>query len=177
MQFWKQTGAASVMLARAAEWNPSIFREEGSLTTMDMANRYVSLAIECDQPFVLAKYCLQQLLGGEQAETGALGGAFLASATLEDICSAFGRREDFQRRQAQLSTMTANSPSTRPSIASIEDEPSAKKMRLSDSGFPGLDADEYDSDVLVMHCPFVRGHYGNGQDIPKVCRLFLAVEF
>ena len=28
-QFWKDSGASSVMIARACEWNPSVFRNNG----------------------------------------------------------------------------------------------------------------------------------------------------
>lgn len=32
LNFWKVSGASSVMIARAAEWNPSVFRPEGCLS-------------------------------------------------------------------------------------------------------------------------------------------------
>ena len=33
-KFWKETGASSIMIARGAEWNPSIFRKEGPVDFM-----------------------------------------------------------------------------------------------------------------------------------------------
>ena len=35
-QFWRESGAASVMIARAAEWNVSVFRPEGKLPIMEV---------------------------------------------------------------------------------------------------------------------------------------------
>ena len=31
LEFWKESGASSVMVARAAEWNVTVFRKEGKL--------------------------------------------------------------------------------------------------------------------------------------------------
>ena len=40
-EFWKETGASSVMIARAAEWNPSVFRRDGKkATVMEMVHKY-----------------------------------------------------------------------------------------------------------------------------------------
>ena len=34
--FWRETGASSVMIARAAEWNPSVFRPGEKATIMEV---------------------------------------------------------------------------------------------------------------------------------------------
>ena len=47
MQFWEKTEAASVMVARAAEWNPSMFREgEKKKDIMVNILKYFGYAIE-----------------------------------------------------------------------------------------------------------------------------------
>ena len=33
-KFWKETGASSVMIARAAEWNPSVFSPDDKRATV-----------------------------------------------------------------------------------------------------------------------------------------------
>lgn len=43
--FKKATGASSVMIARAAEWNPSIFRVAGKLPLMEVVKEYVKVVI------------------------------------------------------------------------------------------------------------------------------------
>ena len=62
-QFWEKTGASSVMVARAAEWNPSVFREGEKEDIMVMIQKYFGYAIESDYPFNIVKYCVQQLMG------------------------------------------------------------------------------------------------------------------
>lgn len=40
-QFREMTGASSVMLARTAMWNPSIFRSQGTLSVDEVIEEYV----------------------------------------------------------------------------------------------------------------------------------------
>jgi len=44
--FKAQTGATSVMLARAAMWNPSVFRKEGLLPLEEVVKAYLLLVAE-----------------------------------------------------------------------------------------------------------------------------------
>ena len=87
-KFWKESGASSVMIARGAEWNPSIFRIGEKDDIMLMIDKYMGYAIEYDYPFNIAKYCVQQLLGSLQDSE--LGRNFLNTATMEDLCNVFG---------------------------------------------------------------------------------------
>lgn len=64
--FWKESKAASVMIARAAEWNPSVFRPEGKVDIYKIVDQYLDYAIKYDQPFIISKYNIQQFLGGDQ---------------------------------------------------------------------------------------------------------------
>ena len=42
-KFKKACGASSVMVARAAEWNVSIFRKEGALNKLDLIKEYIKI--------------------------------------------------------------------------------------------------------------------------------------
>ena len=64
--FWEKTGAASVMIARAAEWNASVFSPNGKENVYTIVDKYLDYAIQYDQPFVVTKYNIQQHLGGDQ---------------------------------------------------------------------------------------------------------------
>ena len=64
--FWNDTGAASVMIARAAEWNASVFSPKGKEDIYKIVDKYLDYAIQFDQPFVVTKYNIQQHLGGDQ---------------------------------------------------------------------------------------------------------------
>ena len=102
-RFWSETGADSLMLARAAEWNPAIFSPTAKVSVLDMVGKYMDLAVEFDMPFVIVKYNLQQLLGGEQANPD-YGPKFLASGTVKDLAEIFGKLDDYNKRQASLTT-------------------------------------------------------------------------
>ena len=54
-EFWKQSGAASVMIARAAECNPSVFRPGPRDDVMVMIEKYLEIAVQFDFPFNIAK--------------------------------------------------------------------------------------------------------------------------
>lgn len=71
------------MLARAAEWNCSIFSKDGLLPMEDVIKSYLKYAVDCDNPPSNTKYCIQNILR-EQQES-ALGKKFLSSQTLEQI--------------------------------------------------------------------------------------------
>ena len=54
------------MIARAAEWNPSVFSPKGKVNIYEIVDKYLDYAIQYDQPFILSKYNIQQHLGGDQ---------------------------------------------------------------------------------------------------------------
>ncbi|XP_052816141.1 tRNA-dihydrouridine(20) synthase [NAD(P)+]-like [Mya arenaria] len=61
-KFKEATGASSVMIARAAEWNTSIFRKQGILPVKDVVKEYLKIAIEMDNDFPNTKYCILNLM-------------------------------------------------------------------------------------------------------------------
>ena len=71
------------MIARAAEWNCSIFRSEGMLPIEDLIRAYLRLAVDFDNSPSNTKYCIQNILRDLQ-ETP-LGKRFLETQTLEQI--------------------------------------------------------------------------------------------
>lgn len=52
----------SFMIARAAQWNPSVFRKEGLLPIEDVMLAYVNLAQEYDMHYKNAKYALVHMV-------------------------------------------------------------------------------------------------------------------
>lgn len=51
----------SVMLARAAQWNPSIFRQDGELPILEVTKAYLHQAMRMDNPFANTKYTVLQM--------------------------------------------------------------------------------------------------------------------
>ncbi|KAK3603799.1 hypothetical protein CHS0354_042800 [Potamilus streckersoni] len=61
-RFRNETGASSVMIARAAQWNPSILRKEGKLPLFEVIRRYLQICIDHDNMFTNTKYCILQMM-------------------------------------------------------------------------------------------------------------------
>ncbi|XP_035769364.1 tRNA-dihydrouridine(20) synthase [NAD(P)+]-like [Neolamprologus brichardi] len=61
-EFRRATGASSVMLARAAMWNASLFRSQGALPLEKVMEDYLKHAIQYDNNAFNTKYCLCQML-------------------------------------------------------------------------------------------------------------------
>jgi tRNA-dihydrouridine synthase 2 len=62
LRFHKTTGASSVMIARAAQYNSSVFRSTGKLSLDEVIPEYLKLCIEYDNVFTNTKYCVQMML-------------------------------------------------------------------------------------------------------------------
>ena len=86
-KFRKETGCSSVMIARTAEWNCSIFRKEGLLPMEEVIKSYLKLAVDFDNAPTNSKYCVQNILRDLQDST--LGRRFLDTQTLEQIWYEF----------------------------------------------------------------------------------------
>uniref|UniRef100_A0A6Q2YV83 DRBM domain-containing protein n=1 Tax=Esox lucius TaxID=8010 RepID=A0A6Q2YV83_ESOLU len=82
-EFRKATGASSVMVARAAMWNPSVFRSQGLLAVEEVMKEYLKYAVRYDNHAFNTKYCLCQILR-EKVESP-LGKQLLSAQTNEEI--------------------------------------------------------------------------------------------
>jgi len=95
------TGAAAVMAARGAQWNASIFREEGSLPPATVRREYAAACVRWGNPLGNSKYCLREMLihdiGLETVEGRALAAAKTDAALAElygtcSVAAAPGKR-------------------------------------------------------------------------------------
>lgn len=82
-KFKKETGCSSVMVARAAEWNCSIFRKNGLLPMDDVIRAYLKYAVDFDNSPANTKYCVQNII--RELQETPLGKKFLSAQTLEHI--------------------------------------------------------------------------------------------
>ncbi|XP_066290316.1 tRNA-dihydrouridine(20) synthase [NAD(P)+]-like [Branchiostoma lanceolatum] len=102
-RFREATGASSVMLARAAQWNFSIFRPEGMLPQDDVIRDYLRYAIDYDNVALNSKYILQQILQAEQQSPR--GQKLLATQSLREMCALWNMVDYYDevmvRRQAR----------------------------------------------------------------------------
>ncbi|XP_042294008.1 tRNA-dihydrouridine(20) synthase [NAD(P)+]-like isoform X3 [Sceloporus undulatus] len=98
--FRKATGASSVMIARAAMWNPSIFRKEGPCLLKDVMQEYIKYAVRYDNHYTNTKYCLCQMLR-EQLEN-AQGKKLHAAQSMQEICEVFEMCHFYEETTALL---------------------------------------------------------------------------
>ncbi|KAG9352571.1 hypothetical protein JZ751_020985 [Albula glossodonta] len=98
--FREATGASSVMLARAAMWNPSVFRSQGALPLERVMEAYIQHAVRYDNHASNTKYCLCQMLR-DKVESP-LGKQLHAAQTSAEICEVFGMEEFYKETQTLL---------------------------------------------------------------------------
>ncbi|XP_064466215.1 tRNA-dihydrouridine(20) synthase [NAD(P)+]-like [Ornithodoros turicata] len=101
--FRQATGAASVMVARQAESNCSIFCRDGLKPLDDVIRSYLSFAIEYDNRATNTKYCVQQMLGSLQESER--GKQLLASQQMEEICVLWNMDTIYNAKQKELHYM------------------------------------------------------------------------
>ncbi|KFO63123.1 tRNA-dihydrouridine(20) synthase [NAD(P)+]-like, partial [Corvus brachyrhynchos] len=96
--FQKATAASSVMIARAAMWNPSIFRKEGFCPLKDVMQDYIKYAVRYDNHYTNTKYCLCQMLR-EQLET-TQGKKLHAAQSTQELCEVFEMGDFYEETTA-----------------------------------------------------------------------------
>ncbi|XP_037580051.1 tRNA-dihydrouridine(20) synthase [NAD(P)+]-like isoform X1 [Dermacentor silvarum] len=141
-RFRQATGAASVMLARQAESNCSIFRKEGKKPIDDVIEEYLAYAIEYDNRATNTKYCVQQMLGSLQESDR--GKALLASQQMEEICVLWNMQDKHASRQLKLQ---ARAMALRELSNNSYAEPVLKKCKIGDD------------EVWQMEAKFVRNMF------------------
>ncbi|XP_041978936.1 tRNA-dihydrouridine(20) synthase [NAD(P)+]-like [Aricia agestis] len=151
-KFKELTGCSSVMLARAAEWNCSIFRKEGLLDMDTVIKDYLKLAVDFDNSPSNTKYCIQNILRDLQ-ETPR-GRRFLDCQTLEQICSIWDLGEYCKDKQLMYQNMGIQG---RWQVTPSELEPPNKKIKTNDINL---------EDVAQMKVCFIRANF-NDLNLPK----------
>ncbi|XP_073941684.1 dihydrouridine synthase 2 isoform X1 [Choristoneura fumiferana] len=151
-KFKEMTGCTSVMLARAAEWNCSIFRKEGLLPMDTVIKEYLQLAVDYDNSPSNTKYCVQNILRDLQ-ETPR-GRQFLECQTLEQICTIWDLGEYCQKKQSEYQKMGIKG---RWQVTPDELEPPYKKTKLGDTNL---------EEVNQLKACFIRGNF-NDLNLPK----------
>ncbi|EFO24657.1 dihydrouridine synthase domain-containing protein [Loa loa] len=95
MRFWKQSGASSVMIARKALSNPSIFRPKGFISFEEEICGFLEMACKYDENFTSTKYVVQRILGSKQ-ETDERGRETVLAGSVSDICKAWSISDTYQ---------------------------------------------------------------------------------
>ncbi|XP_059617344.1 tRNA-dihydrouridine(20) synthase [NAD(P)+]-like [Phlebotomus argentipes] len=150
LKFREECGAQSVMIARAAEWNVSIFRKDCMLPLDEVITEYLKLCVDFDNSAHNTKYCVQNML--RELQETPRGKIFLESQTLEQICQIWDLGEYCRRKQ--LEYQQKGMFSRREASTIIQEGPETKKVKL-------------DPDIAERNVAFVRGNYKETNDLPK----------
>ncbi|XP_063053112.1 tRNA-dihydrouridine(20) synthase [NAD(P)+]-like isoform X2 [Engraulis encrasicolus] len=99
-KFREATGATSVMLARSAMWNPSIFYSQGAVSVDEAMEEYIKQAVRYDNNAFNTKYCLCQMLR-DRVESP-MGKRLYLCQTNKEICEVYGLMEYYDKIEADL---------------------------------------------------------------------------
>ncbi|KAJ1816829.1 tRNA-dihydrouridine synthase 2 [Coemansia sp. S610] len=123
-----ETGASSVMTARGAIANPSIFRSEGMLPTMTVAQEYLKYAVRTSNVFANTKYTLLQMYPDTKTDQFAL---LRSTRGYKGMCEVMGLAEFYQSEGAELIHSRAEPPDTKTKrcVAEETTKPSPKRVK------------------------------------------------
>ncbi|XP_012214611.2 tRNA-dihydrouridine(20) synthase [NAD(P)+]-like [Linepithema humile] len=156
LRFKEETGCSSVMLARAAQWNCSIFRKEGAFPIEDVIKAYLKHAIDCDNSPSNTKYCIQNIL--RELQESPLGRRFLDAQTLEQICEVWGMGDYCRTRSKEFQDkgLLGRFQVTPVMLDKDTADCVSQKRKIYE-----------EEDVSLMRCAFLRGSYTTDSKLPK----------
>ncbi|CAH2268818.1 jg8993 [Pararge aegeria aegeria] len=146
------TGCSSVMLARAAEWNCSIFRKDGMLPIDTVIKEYLKLAVDYDNSPSNSKYCIQNIL--RELQETPRGRRFLECQTLEQICAIWDLEWYCQEKQSEYHKKGIQG---RWQVCPDELEPPNKRFKVAELNLEG---------VIKMKVCFIRASFTD-TNLPK----------
>lgn len=94
IHFKKKTKCSSVMIARAAEWNVSVFSQCGKKPLDDVIKAYLKYAVDYDNSPSNSKYCVQNML--RELQDTEKGKKFLETQTLQQICELWEMQDYYE---------------------------------------------------------------------------------
>jgi len=96
IKFRDVTGATSVMVARAAQDNCSVFRKEGLLPLEVILKDYLTIALSINNHYINCKYCMLQMMKSEQESDD--GVIIRASENIQEICKVFKMMDLYEEK-------------------------------------------------------------------------------
>ncbi|XP_050428190.1 tRNA-dihydrouridine(20) synthase [NAD(P)+]-like isoform X2 [Adelges cooleyi] len=144
------TGCSSVMIARSAEKNCSIFKRDGKLEVPAVIRDYLHHAINYDSVAANTKYCVQNMMGNVH-ETE-LGRTFLETSTLQEICDLWQLGDYCREKQKKMNMLRFEERDL-----ACNDQKRIKPNPV----------DETQDDINSLKCMYIRSLYPMPEDLPK----------
>ena len=160
-KFREETGCSSVMLARAAQWNCSIFRKDGLLLLDEVISSYLRYAVDYDNSPANTKYCVQNML--KELQETPRGKKFLEAQTLLQMCALWDLSDYCCKKQLEFKEKGLQGRDT---VVPSSYEPQTKRRKLGDES----------DDVVEMKCAFYRNLFASDADLPKTKLLTWAMK-
>uniref|UniRef100_A0A2M3Z6N5 Putative trna-dihydrouridine synthase n=1 Tax=Anopheles braziliensis TaxID=58242 RepID=A0A2M3Z6N5_9DIPT len=174
LKFARQCGTGSVMVARAAEWNVSVFRPDGPLPLDDVIRRYLTLSVRYDNPPANSKYCVQMMLRSLQESP--IGRRLLDSQTMQQICDIW-ELGDYCRETQLVYHQAGNQGrrACRPRTLSQDQDTNGSLGGGGDAKrqcFDGPTNNQQERLVIEENICFIRANFPQDTELPKT-KLFL----
>ncbi|XP_067640494.1 tRNA-dihydrouridine(20) synthase [NAD(P)+]-like isoform X2 [Eurosta solidaginis] len=167
LSFRSKCDASSVMVARAAQLNVSIFRKDGMLPMDDIIVKYLKLSVDYDNAAHNTKYCVQNIL--KELQETPRGKQFLQCQTLQQMCEIWSLGDYCYRKQLDLRERgNLGRREVAPGVIPDDDEDDTeegtkiKRAKLETPPPPPLDAD-----VIQQNIAFLRSNYNSDTQLPK----------
>ncbi|KAL7742907.1 hypothetical protein ACLKA6_016264 [Drosophila palustris] len=161
-KFQSLCGADSVMVARAAQLNVSIFRKEGVLPIDTVIEKYLRLCVDYDNAPHNTKYCVQSIL--KELQETPRGKRFLQCQTLQQICEIWNLGDYCRRRQQELKDQgNVGRADVMPSEQGMNKR---QKLDIVDNLSTSNTLDKYVG-VISRNMAFLRSTYANDNQLPK----------
>lgn len=164
-KFRDKCGVDSIMVARAAQLNVTIFRREGQLPVFDVIKKYLKLCVDYDNPQSNTKYCVQSML--KELQETPIGKRFLLCQTLHQICSLWDLGDYCYKKQLEYQEKgnfgrREVCPGAIPGNEYDDDAPQSKKHK-SDKEASIANS----SDIVEHNIAFYRANYIADTSLPK----------
>ncbi|KAG5273361.1 hypothetical protein AALO_G00150500 [Alosa alosa] len=133
-KFREATGACSVMVARAAMWNPSIFCSKGTVSVDEVMEEYIKYAVRYDNNAFNTKYCLCQMLR-DRVESP-MGKQLHAAQTTKEICAVYSMMEYYDKIESELQQRREEKNNTIESHPTLDGDVITMPVRFEKREYP-----------------------------------------
>ena len=148
-RFRSETGCSSVMIARAAQRNCSIFSSQNSLLPLDQViEQYIKLCVDYENNVINTKYVIQQMLGPLQETVR--GRILLSAQSLKTICDLWHLNSYCDNRESLKREISSQLFNEQKLLTN-------KKLKTCIK----------DSSRIELPVLFIRSLFSNESDLPK----------